>query len=309
MPLKPLLTALALTLAVAGCSTLPPSAGIDRAQTAPAVASPRVTLDVQGLAKATITASTLTQDPEEFFWIPNDTLHALLAYLVEKDAPLPADAKDLTWLEHVSSGTPYRIVGSETEATHRLYRLPMLSEAKLALLKASFPNGSEPNVEAPLKLLPDGSLAILNPQPEALNSVPVLTLAEDAPEALCFVKKEYPWIANGYEVLPTWTWDGEGVVRRARLELALNLETNSGNPLLGLKKEAFELLDVRYTPANSNDSTAVYESERFVTLKELGEGRYTLSIDLLIPAGVPDLQEVSVELSLRNVPQFRDVEY
>ena len=63
MPMKPLLGAFALMVAVAGCAPLPATPGTDSALRAPASASPAITLRTQGLLKAALGDASVTLTP------------------------------------------------------------------------------------------------------------------------------------------------------------------------------------------------------------------------------------------------------
>lgn len=307
MRMKPLLAVAALAVAIAGCTAAPQTLVSSVTQTTPSGLPPRVQLDVQGLAQAEVTASTLTLDPKPLFRMDAGTFAKLLSYVVTKNTPLPEGAQDLKWLYNFG-GVYYNVVTNESWASHRLYRLAMQPEAMLDLLSASFLSDNEPSVTGTLEILADGSLAVTHPQNEAFDgwesNSPLLKLTSDAPAALRLVAApNYTWMAV------TETKEFTRATRRHHLEVALILTSNSGKPLLGLTMDALDLHDVSYALAGSKSTQGVDPENRFVTLKELGEGRYTLGIDLFTDADDVDLQAVTIDLSLRNAPQFRDVEY
>lgn len=316
MRMKPLLAIAALSLALSACTAPPQASGTGGSQEARGSGlAPGVALEVQGLARGTITASTLTLNAEHAFLMEGPSFERMVGHFDAHDAATPSGAVDVTRVAPVGPETfPYMFHPS---GDNMLYRFVPLRAQDMAMVRAHFVKDDRSTVEATIKRLPGGAVVFVNPQPEGFsgwrNYPPVLKFASEAPATLRYIPSiTMPRGAIAYAVDNQLNGrDFEMGLRNVhRLDLTFTLTTMSGQPLLGITQDFLHVAHLStFTAAGPDSEREVSEDDRILSLTELGEGRYKLTFDLYADVNASAPASVKVELELRNAPLIRDVEY
>lgn len=305
MRMKPLLAVAALAVAIAGCTAPPQTHVTSVTQTTPSGVPPRVTLDVQGLGKAEVKASRLTDGPEQIFttslWTIFDGNYVGAPYfIVPKGAPAPVGG---TWPDRLKANgdpaTSYTWTSGD-DYTHTLYNIDS-SAWNPSWLKARFEGegyAADGVIESRY-----GNLSITHTLGDAKgkNLKPLLTLSPEAPAELVFAS----W--DGDDVIPFTTLDMGDLeddevetISSYRLELDFSVTSQDDKPLDGLTTANFNVRKLEIAPGQHDTDWPTH------TLKARGNGQYTLQVDFRYPVRP---ETVSVDLALRNTPFVRDVEY
>jgi|GEM_PF-6015752 len=306
MRMKPLLAVAALAVAIAGCTAPPQTPVADQAQLTLSEQAPRVTLDVQGLGKAEVKASRLTDGPEQVFVTSLWTLFDGNSvgephFIVPKGAPAPVGATSYSDRLNANGDPATSYTWTEgNEYTHTLYYVER-SAWNPSWLKVRF-EGEGYAADGVIESR-NGNLFITHTLGNAKgrNLKPLLTLSPEAPAELVFAT----W--DGDDVIPFTTLDmGEladdevGTLHSYRLELDFSVTSQDDKPLDGLTTAHFNVRKLEIAPDE-------YDTDRPThALKARGNGQYTLHVDFRYPVRP---ETVSVDLALRNTPFVRDVEY
>lgn len=306
MHLKPLLAIAAMSMAIAGCTAPPQTLVTQVTQTTPSGVPPRVMLDVQGLGKAEVKASRLTDLPEQLFitdlyTIFEDNGVGQAFFIVPKGTPAPESAStNFGWLK--ANGDPATSYDwtSASDYTHTYHNITSASRNP-AWLKARF-EGEGYAADGVIESR-DGELHITHALGDATgkNLKPVLTLRPEAPTELVFAT----WIGNTMYPLAgvamgSMATSAYGSYTSYQLELDLSVTSQDDVPLDGLNRENFKLRNLEATPN-------LYGGERpTLALEARGNGQYTVRVGFW-HATRPET--VSIDLALRNTPFVRDVEY
>jgi hypothetical protein len=308
MRMKPLLAVAALAVAIAGC-TAPQTQVSSVTQTTPKGFAPRVTLDVQGVGKAEVKASRITNGPEQVFVIALPKLFAgngvaTTVFFMPKGSPHPAGASQSNdWYKaNGDPATSYTWTTSDDEeATHRLNAVET-SAYNRSWFQARF-EGEGYAAEGVIASSYDEFITITHTLGDARgwNLKPLLTFSPAAPAGLAMVAwGNQGLIPQAALAMAHMAEDKYKTINSYQLELDFSVTSQDAMPLDGLTKDHFKLRSLETTPYHEGTALPTF------ALEARGNGQYTVRVGFR-HAVRPET--VSVDLALRDIPFVHDVEY